>query len=66
MISSLIQPNGPKARPLWVQQNSKALIITMVEILVGTIGADPIMGDRWFSSGSIRLSDGIGLVPVAI
>jgi putative tricarboxylic transport membrane protein len=44
----------------------KAVMITVVGIFVGTIGIDFITGDERFTYGSFVLSDGIGLVPVAM
>jgi putative tricarboxylic transport membrane protein len=44
----------------------KAVIITAVGIFVGTIGIDFITGDPRFTYGSFTLSDGVGLVPVAM
>ncbi len=44
----------------------KAVMITVVGIFVGTIGIDFITGDARFTYGSFVLSDGIGLVPVAM
>src|SRR4030042_355014 len=44
----------------------KAVIITAAGIFVGTIGIDFITGDPRFTYGSFTLSDGVGLVPVAM
>lgn len=44
----------------------KAVIITVVGLFVGTIGIDFISGDTRFTYGSLTLSDGIGIVPVAM
>jgi len=44
----------------------KAVMITVVGVFVGTIGIDFISGDTRFSYGSLTLSDGVGIVPVAM
>jgi putative tricarboxylic transport membrane protein len=45
---------------------TKALIMAVLGLLVGTIGADPVSGTERFTYGSLTLGDGLGLVPVAM
>lgn len=44
----------------------KALIMAILGLLAGTVGMDPISGEERFTSGSLTLRDGLGLVPVAM
>ena len=44
----------------------KGLIMTLLGLLVGCVGADPISGVQRFTFGSFTLLDGIGIVPVAM
>src|SRR3989304_5750096 len=43
-----------------------ALIMAVLGLLAGTIGADPVSGEQRFSHGSFTLLDGLGIVPVAM
>jgi putative tricarboxylic transport membrane protein len=45
---------------------TKALIMATLGLLAGTVGMDPISGEERFTSGSLTLRDGLGLVPVAM
>jgi putative tricarboxylic transport membrane protein len=45
---------------------TKALIMTILGLLAGSIGTDPISGEERFSYGILTLRDGLGLVPVAM
>ncbi len=45
---------------------TKALIMTILGLLAGTIGMDPISGEERFAFGILTLRDGVGLVPVAM
>jgi putative tricarboxylic transport membrane protein len=45
---------------------TKALIMAILGLLAGTVGMDPISGEERFTSGSLTLRDGLGLVPVAM
>jgi putative tricarboxylic transport membrane protein len=44
----------------------KALIMTVLGLLAGVVGMDPISGEERFAYGSLTLRDGFGLVPVAM
>ena len=44
----------------------KALIMTTLGLLAGSVGMDPISGEERFTFGSLTLRDGLGLVPVAM
>ncbi len=44
----------------------KAVIMGFLGLFLGTVGTDFITGDPRFCFGSLTLSDGIGLVPVAM
>ncbi|MGH7927541.1 MAG: tripartite tricarboxylate transporter permease, partial [Candidatus Binatia bacterium] len=44
----------------------KALLMAVLGLLLGTIGMDPISGQDRFNYGSLTLSDGLGLVPIAM
>jgi putative tricarboxylic transport membrane protein len=44
----------------------KALIMTLLGLLCGSVGMDPISGEERFTYGSLTLRDGLGLVPVAM
>ena len=44
----------------------KALIMTILGLLAGSVGMDPISGEERFTFGSLTLQDGLGLVPVAM
>jgi putative tricarboxylic transport membrane protein len=44
----------------------KSMLMALLGLLLGTIGTDPISGQERFSYGSLTLSDGLGLVPVAM
>jgi putative tricarboxylic transport membrane protein len=44
----------------------KGLMMISVGIFVGTVGVDIITGDQRFTYGSFTLSDGIGIIPVAM
>lgn len=44
----------------------KAVMITVVGVLVGTVGLDFVTGTDRFGYGSMTLSDGVGLIPVVI
>jgi putative tricarboxylic transport membrane protein len=44
----------------------KALIMAVLGLLAGCIGADPVSGVQRFTYGSFTLMDGIGIVPVAM
>ena len=44
----------------------KALFMAILGLLLGTIGTDPISGQERFTYGSLTLSDGLGLVPIAV
>jgi putative tricarboxylic transport membrane protein len=44
----------------------KALIMAVLGLLAGSIGADPVSGAERFTYGSLTLGDGLGLVPVAM
>ena len=44
----------------------KALLMAVLGLLLGTIGTDPISGQERFNYGSLTLSDGLGLVPIAM
>lgn len=44
----------------------KALIMTVLGLLCGGVGMDPISGEERFTYGSLTLRDGFGLVPVAM
>ena len=48
------------------QSMLKAVMITVVGVLVGTVGMDFVTGTDRFSYGSMTLSDGVGLIPVVI
>jgi putative tricarboxylic transport membrane protein len=48
------------------QSMLKAVMITVVGVLVGTVGMDFVTGTNRFSYGSMTLSDGVGLIPVVI
>jgi putative tricarboxylic transport membrane protein len=43
-----------------------ALIMAVLGLLAGTVGADPVSGEQRFSHGSFTLLDGLGIVPVAM
>jgi putative tricarboxylic transport membrane protein len=43
-----------------------ALIMAVLGLLAGSIGADPVSGEQRFSHGSFTLFDGLGLAPVAM
>jgi putative tricarboxylic transport membrane protein len=45
---------------------TKALIMAVLGLLAGCIGADPISGFKRFTYGSFTLIDGVGIVPVAM
>jgi putative tricarboxylic transport membrane protein len=45
---------------------TKALIMTILGLLAGSVGMDPISGEERFTYGSLTLRDGLGLVPVAM
>jgi len=45
---------------------TKALIMTILGLLAGVVGMDPISGEERFTYGSLTLRDGFGLVPVAM
>lgn len=45
---------------------TKALIMTILGLLAGVVGMDPISGEERFAYGSLTLRDGFGLVPVAM
>jgi putative tricarboxylic transport membrane protein len=45
---------------------TKALIMTVLGLLAGVVGMDPISGEERFAYGSLTLRDGFGLVPVAM
>jgi putative tricarboxylic transport membrane protein len=45
---------------------TKALIMTTLGLLAGSVGMDPISGEERFSYGILTLRDGLGLVPVAM
>ena len=45
---------------------TKALIMTVLGLLSGMVGMDPISGEERFAYGSLTLRDGFGLVPVAM
>jgi putative tricarboxylic transport membrane protein len=45
---------------------TKALIMAVLGLLIGSIGADPVSGAERFTYGSLTLGDGLGLVPVAM
>jgi putative tricarboxylic transport membrane protein len=44
----------------------KALFMAVLGLLLGTLGTDPISGQERFNYGSLTLSDGLGLVPIAM
>jgi putative tricarboxylic transport membrane protein len=44
----------------------KSLLMGALGLFLSTIGMDPISGIRRFTFGSITLSDGVGLIPVAM
>jgi putative tricarboxylic transport membrane protein len=44
----------------------KGLIMAVLGLLAGSIGADPVTGSQRFTFGSFTLLDGIGIVPVAM
>jgi putative tricarboxylic transport membrane protein len=44
----------------------KALIMTVLGLLAGSVGMDPISGEERLTYGSLTLRDGLGLVPVAM
>jgi putative tricarboxylic transport membrane protein len=44
----------------------KAMLMAVLGLLLGTIGTDPISGQERFDYGSLTLSDGLGLVPIAM
>ena len=44
----------------------KALIMTLLGLLAGAVGMDPISGEERFTYGNLTLRDGFGLVPVAM
>jgi putative tricarboxylic transport membrane protein len=48
------------------QSMLKAVMATVLGVLVGTIGIDFVTGTNRFSYGSLTLSDGVGLIPVVI
>jgi putative tricarboxylic transport membrane protein len=43
-----------------------ALIMAVLGLIAGTIGADPVSGEQRFSHGIFTLFDGLGIVPVAM
>jgi putative tricarboxylic transport membrane protein len=45
---------------------TKALIMTILGLLAGAVGMDPISGEERFGFGILTLRDGLGLVPVAM
>ncbi len=45
---------------------TKALIMTVLGLLAGVVGMDPISGEERFTYGNLTLRDGFGLVPVAM
>ncbi len=45
---------------------TKALIMTTLGLLAGSVGMDPISGEERFTYGNLTLRDGFGLVPVAM
>ena len=45
---------------------TKALIMTVLGLLAGAVGMDPISGEERFTYGNLTLRDGFGLVPVAM
>jgi putative tricarboxylic transport membrane protein len=45
---------------------TKAMIMTILGLLAGSIGMDPISGAERFTFGILTLRDGLGLVPVAM
>jgi putative tricarboxylic transport membrane protein len=45
---------------------TKALIMSTLGLLAGSIGMDPISGEERFVYGILTLRDGLGLVPVAM
>ncbi len=45
---------------------TKALIMTVLGLLSGVVGMDPISGEDRFTYGNLTLRDGFGLVPVAM
>ncbi|TMA98711.1 MAG: tripartite tricarboxylate transporter permease [Deltaproteobacteria bacterium] len=45
---------------------TKALIMTILGLLAGSVGMDPISGEERFTYGNLTLRDGFGLVPVAM
>lgn len=45
---------------------TKALIMTILGLVAGTVGMDPISGEQRFNYGNVTLIDGLGLVPVAM
>ena len=44
----------------------KAVLMILVGLILGTVGMDPITGTHRFTFGCASLSDGIGLIPVAM
>lgn len=44
----------------------KAIIMAILGLLAGTIGMDPVSGEQRFTFGSMTLTDGLGIVPVAM
>jgi putative tricarboxylic transport membrane protein len=44
----------------------KALIMVILGLIAGSIGADPVTGDPRFTYGSATLLDGLGIAPVAM
>lgn len=44
----------------------KALMMVVVGLIIGTVGADSITGDYRFTYGSLTLANGLGLVPVVM
>lgn len=51
-----------------VSQDSliKGLLMGMLGLLIGVVGADPVTGDMRFDFGVFELSAGIGLIPVVV
>jgi putative tricarboxylic transport membrane protein len=43
-----------------------ALLMAVLGLIAGSIGADPVSGEQRFSYGSFTLFDGLGMVPVAM
>jgi len=45
---------------------TKAYIMAILGLLIGSIGLDPVSGEQRFTYGNYTLMDGLGLVPIAM